>query len=158
MNGDLEKIIKKGEDKKEIGIEKLKKEASTLEEKIYTTRKNAIEEIIKKIKEGHDVKEIMKGLEKEDKEKIRGSAKKIIEEKFKKEGEKKVENVEKKVEELAKEKKEEKEKKTKESKLKRIGIILLSLIPMGILGWVKFCNWLAEKIMDSLENIVGSFK
>jgi hypothetical protein len=34
MNGDLEKIIKKDEDKKEIGIEELKKEASALKKNI----------------------------------------------------------------------------------------------------------------------------
>jgi Fe2+ transport system protein B len=76
--------------------------------------------------------------------------------------EEKVKNAEEKVEELTKEKKEKekkaKEEETKEIKLKRIGIILLGLIPMGILWFVKFCNWLAEKIMDSLENIAGSFK
>ena len=133
MNGDLEKIIKKGEDKKEIGIEKLKKEASTLEEKIYTTRKNDIEEIIKKIKEGHDVKEIMKGLEKEDKEKIRGSAKKIIEEKLKK-------------------------KLEKEEKIKKVGITLMGLIFIGPLLWVILCNKFAEIVMNNLENIGGIFK
>jgi cytoskeletal protein RodZ len=55
-------------------------------------------------------------------------------------------------------KKKKKRRRKRRNKLKRIGIILLGLIPMGILWWVKFCNWLAEKIMDSLENIAGSFK
>jgi hypothetical protein len=133
MNGDLEKIIKKDEDKKEIGIEELKKEASALEEKIYTTRKNDIEEIIKKIKEGHDVKEIMKGLEKEDKEKIKGSAKKIIEEKLKKKSE-------------------------KEEKIKKVGITLMGLIFITPLLWVILCNKLAEIVMNNLENMGGIFK
>jgi formate dehydrogenase maturation protein FdhE len=133
MNGDLEKFIKKGEEKKEIGIEELKKEASALEEKIYTTRKNDIEEIIKKIKEGHDVKEIMKRLEKEDKEKIRGSAKKIIEEKLKKKSEKK-------------------------EKFKKLGMTLMGLIFIIPLLWVILCNKLAEIFMNNLENMGGSFK
>jgi formate dehydrogenase maturation protein FdhE len=133
MNGDLEKIIKKDEDKKEIGIEELKKEASALEEKIYTTRKNDIEEIIKKIKEGHDVKEIMKGLEKEDKEKIKGSAKKIIEEKLK-------------------------EKSEKKEKFKKVGMTLMGLIFISPLLWVILCNKLAEIVMNNLENMGGIFK
>jgi len=132
---DREKVVFKKEETKE---EKKEENASEVEPKEGEGGKNDIEKIEKEVKK--------------------------VEEEIKEVGEK-VENVEKKVDELAKEKKEEKEekkeekeKKTKESKLKRIGIILLSLIPMGILGWVKFCNWLAEKIMDSLENIAGGFK